>query len=73
MLSHIGTNSTRLWWPSLTKDMQTEQLLCWSGIMTDTKHTASGFNEEEPFRNSATKSISMNISKKAVEAFNDHD
>jgi len=25
-----------LWWPSLTKDMQTEQLLCWRG-MTDTK------------------------------------
>jgi len=24
-----------LWWPNLTKDMQTEQLLCWSG-MTDT-------------------------------------
>jgi len=24
-----------LWWPSLTKDMQAEQLLCWSG-MTDT-------------------------------------
>jgi len=21
-----------LWWPSLTKDMQTEQLLCWSGV-----------------------------------------
>jgi len=25
-----------LWWPSLTKDMQTEQLLCWRG-MTDTR------------------------------------
>jgi len=25
-----------LWWPSLTKDMQTEQLLCWSD-MTDTE------------------------------------
>jgi len=25
-----------LWWPSLTKDMQTQQLLCWSG-MTDTE------------------------------------
>jgi len=35
-----------LWWPSLTKYMQTEQLLCWSG-MTDTKHTTSGSNEEE--------------------------
>jgi len=35
-----------LWWPSLTKDIQTEQLLCWSG-MTDTEHTTSGLNEEE--------------------------
>jgi len=35
-----------LWWPSLTKDMQTEQLLCWSG-MTDTEHTTSSSNEEE--------------------------
>jgi len=26
-----------LWWPSLTKDMQTEQLLCWSGV-PDTEH-----------------------------------
>jgi len=26
--------------------MQTEQLLCWSG-MTDTEHTTSGSNEEE--------------------------
>jgi len=34
-----------LWWPSLTKDMQTEQLLCWSGT-TDTEHGAtSGSNE----------------------------
>jgi len=34
-----------LWWPSLTKDMQTEQLLCWSG-MTDTEQATSGLNEE---------------------------
>jgi len=35
-----------LWWPSLTKDMLTEQrLLCWSG-MTDTEHTISDSNEE---------------------------
>jgi len=35
-----------LWWPSsLTKDMQTEQLLCWSDV-TDTEHsTTSGSNE----------------------------
>jgi len=37
-----------LWGPiSLTKDMQTEQILCWSG-MTDTEHsTTSGSNEGE--------------------------
>jgi len=34
-----------LWWSSLTKDLQTEQLLCWSG-MTDTEHSTSGSNEE---------------------------
>jgi len=28
--------------------LQTEQLLCWSGV-TDTKHTTSGSNEEEAF------------------------
>jgi len=33
--------------PSLTKDIQTEQLLCWSG-MTDTEHSrTSGSNEVE--------------------------
>jgi len=42
----LGPNSLYpLWWSSLTKDMQTEQLLCWSGI-TDTEHTTtSGSNE----------------------------
>jgi len=35
-----------LWSSSLTKDMQTEQLLCWSG-MTDTEDTTSGSNEED--------------------------
>jgi len=36
-----------LWLLSLTKDMLTEQLLCWSG-MTDTEEhsTTSGSNEE---------------------------
>jgi len=35
-----------LCWPSLTKDMQTEQLLCWSG-MTDIEHSITfGSNEE---------------------------
>jgi len=36
----------QLWWPSLTKDLQTEQLLYWS-VMTDTVRTTSGSNEEE--------------------------
>jgi len=35
-----------LWWPSLTKDMQTEELLCWSG-MTDTEHSATSSSNEE--------------------------
>jgi len=36
-----------LWWPSLKKDMQAEQLLCWSG-MTDTEYsTTSRKNKEE--------------------------
>jgi len=39
-----------LWWPSLTKDMQTEQLLCGSS-MTDTEHSiTSGSNKEEESR-----------------------
>jgi len=44
---HLGSQAIySLWWPNLTKDKQTEQLLCWSGI-TDTEHTASGSNEED--------------------------
>jgi len=39
-----------LWWPSMTKDMQTEQLLCRSG-MTDTKHGATSSSNEEVFLN----------------------
>jgi len=35
-----------LWWLSWMKDMQTEQLLCWTG-MTNTQHTTSGSSEEE--------------------------
>jgi len=36
-----------LCWPSLTKDIKTEQLLCWSG-KTDTEHsTTSDSNEED--------------------------
>jgi len=30
----------------MTKDMQTEQLLCWIG-MRETEHITSGSNEEE--------------------------
>jgi len=35
-----------LWWPSLTKDTQTEQLLCWS-VMTDTEHSTTSSSNEE--------------------------
>jgi len=32
LFPHLGGQAVYLlWWPSLTKDMQTEQLLCWSG------------------------------------------
>jgi len=40
----LGPSSLPVVVPSLTKDMQTEQLLCWSGI-TDTEHTTSDLNE----------------------------
>jgi len=44
-----------LWWPSLTKDMQTEQHLCWSG-MTDTEHsTTSGSSEKEEWLEKTVK------------------
>jgi len=39
-----------MWWPSLTKDMQTKQLLCWSG-MTDIKHTIADSDEEDHDKN----------------------
>jgi len=43
----LGQAVYTLWWPSLTKDLQTEQLLCWNG-MTDTEHsTTSGSNKDE--------------------------
>jgi len=45
LFPNLGPSSYPLWWPSLTKDKQTEQHLCWSG-MTDTEHTTtSGSNE----------------------------
>jgi len=34
-----------LWWPSLTKDMQTEQDLCWSSMIDIEHTTTSGSNE----------------------------
>jgi len=50
LFSHLGAKqSTVVWWPSLTKDVQTEQLLCWSG-MTDTEHSTTavaGSNEKD--------------------------
>jgi len=48
MLPTLGPSKAifLLKWPSLTKDMQTEQPLCWSG-MTDTEQTTSGSNEKE--------------------------
>jgi len=36
-----------LWWPSLTKDMQTEQLSMTG--MTDTEQSTFGSNEEEEY------------------------
>jgi len=43
----LGPSCLLIWWPSLMKDMQIEQCLCWSG-MTDTEHsTTSGSNEED--------------------------
>jgi len=45
VVSHLGAKQVYpLWWPSLTKDMQTEQLLCWSD-KTDTEHITSGSKE----------------------------
>jgi len=42
------------------KDMQTEQLLCWSG-MKDTEHSImSGLNEEDPFLK-ITRCLGVNI------------
>jgi len=44
----LGPAVYPLWRPTLVKDMQAEQLVCWSG-MTDTEHrsiTISGSNEE---------------------------
>jgi len=37
-----------LLWPSLTKDMQTERLLCWSG-MTVTEHSKTSSSNEEDY------------------------
>jgi len=42
----LGQTVYPLWCPSLTKDMQTEQLLCWS-VMTDTEHSKTSSSNEE--------------------------
>jgi len=50
-----------LWWSSLTKDMQTEQVLCWSG-MANTKHdTTSGSIEEEPMLSSPALNFTASV------------
>jgi len=48
-VSHLGPSSLLFVVAQPTKDMQTEQLLCWSG-MTDTEHIISDSNEEEHLR-----------------------
>jgi len=45
MFSLYPLSEALWWWPSLTKDMQREQLLCWSSMIV-TEHTTSGSNEE---------------------------
>jgi len=47
-VSHLGAKHSvcLLWWSSLTKDMQTEQLLCWSGI-SDTEHRTTASSNED--------------------------
>jgi len=47
-VSHLGAKQSARCggrWPSLTKDMQIEQLLCWSG-MTDTEHNKTSDSSE---------------------------
>jgi len=51
--------------PNLTKDIQTEQLLCWNG-MTDTEHistTSSSEEEEEDIRAKKDKHLSLNTGR----------
>jgi len=43
LISLWGQAVYPLWWPSLTKDMQTEQL-CWSDV-ADTEHCTTGLSE----------------------------
>jgi len=50
LFPNLGQAVYPLWWPSLTKDMHTEQLLCCSGI-TDTEHTTSDSNEDGCVKN----------------------
>jgi len=52
-----------LWWPSLTKDMQTEQLLCWSG-MTDTEHSKTSSSNEEHYTVTVNQLVITKISNR---------
>jgi len=47
LFSSWGQAVYPLWWPSLTKGMQTQQLLRWCG-MINTEHTIFGSNKEVP-------------------------
>jgi len=53
-----GPPKKPLLWPSLTKDMQTEQLLCWSD-MTDTEHSTSSSSNEEELKNATAFNLNV--------------
>jgi len=58
-ISHHGAKQSI--WPCQTKDVQTEQLLCWSG-MTATEHsTTSGSKEEDCCRHQFEQYFIMEI------------
>jgi len=63
MITLLGQAVYPLWWPSLTKDMQTEQLLCWSG-MTDAEHsTTSSSNEEDYSTGTVSFSVAIGLNE----------
>jgi len=47
LLLILRPSSPSLWCLSQTKDMQTDQLLCWNGITDTERSTTSSSNEEE--------------------------